>query len=239
MKPGWYYFSSISSAFQHCFKRADGSCDTCSLARVFTKLGFWSPCDLQDQRKEYSLSSSLCRCKLIAINKCTLMHMEHVSSWPDFSSLLNINTLTLLQNINLICKFIFLFYLCLVGKAMHCLSHSGIFASRSTHLLLRCQLETVFQALRSARGVRGNAEVFISFLFIYLKKFCQNFQPVFKNRAPVTFYLCPESQLGTAAALMPAANCKPPVDLELACCIIPANASEITKWSLCSKKRLL
>lgn len=38
---------------------------------------------------------------------------------------------------------------------------------------------------------------------------------------------------------LPAANRKPLVDLELACCITPANASEITKWSLCSKKRLL
>lgn len=37
------------------------------------------------------------------------MHMEHVISWPDFSFLLNINTLTPLQNINLFCKFIFCF----------------------------------------------------------------------------------------------------------------------------------
>lgn len=44
------------------------------------------------------------------------MHMEHVISWQDFSFLLNINTLTLLQNINLFCKFIFCFVYTLLEK---------------------------------------------------------------------------------------------------------------------------
>lgn len=84
MKPGWYYFGFLPCAFQHCFERVGGSCDTCNLTIAFIKLGFWSPCDLQNQRKSI-LFLPLCRYKLIAINKCSLMHMKHVISWPDFS----------------------------------------------------------------------------------------------------------------------------------------------------------
>lgn len=131
-----------------CFERVDGSCDTCSLTRVFIKLGFWSPCDLQDQRKEYSLSSSLCRCKLIAVNKCTLMHMEHVISWPDFIFLLNINSLTLLQGINLFCEFIF----CFVYTESEKLCPACPREVYLQYLLLSCQLEAVFQGLKSKRG---------------------------------------------------------------------------------------
>lgn len=37
------------------------------------------------------------------------MPMKHVIGWPYFSFPLNINTLTILQNINLFSKFIFCF----------------------------------------------------------------------------------------------------------------------------------
>lgn len=85
-------FSSLCFPTLH-FERVGGSCDTCSLTMVFIKLGFWSPCDLQSQRKNI-LFLPLCRYKLIAVNKCSLMHMKYVISWPDFSFLLNVSSCT-------------------------------------------------------------------------------------------------------------------------------------------------